>query len=128
MLEAGLIRPGDYALTGPIKLETADKLTLSEAPLFASNRPIVLYNPHFDGRAQFLAQVRAARCCAGSVPQDAFNLIVAPHVKMFRKACGCEAGASRSAIDAGHPHRHRFRPVHGFQLCLGGVDLRRRCQ
>ena len=85
MLQMGLIRSGDYALTGAIKLETADKLVLSEPPSFADERPIVLYNPHFEANlnswSRFLEPM-----LAGFAAQDRFNLIVAPHVKMFRKA------------------------------------------
>lgn len=95
MLQPGLIRPGDYALTGAIKLETADKLVSSEAPLFADDRPIVLYNPHFQPELsswrRFLDPM-----LAGFQAQDALNLIVAPHVKMFRKA----SPAKRREVEA----------------------------
>ena len=95
MLDAGLIRPGDYALTGPIKLETAEKLTLSEAPLFPDDRPIVLYNPHFQPELnswrRFLQPM-----LSGFAAQDRLNLIVAPHVKMFRKA----SPAKRRQVEA----------------------------
>lgn len=84
MLDAGLIRRGRYALTGSIKLETAGRLAAA-APPFRDDRPIVLYNPHFEAGlgswkhfiGPLLEGFRAA---------DRFNLIVAPHVKMFRKA------------------------------------------
>ena len=84
MLQMGLIRSGDYALTGSIKLETAGKLALSEAPPFADDKPIVLYNPHFqpdlNSWSRFLEPM-----LSGFQAQDRLNLIVAPHVKMFRK-------------------------------------------
>lgn len=83
MLEAGLIRPGDYALTGSVKLETGAKLTKSEPSLFASPRPAVLYNPHFDPKLtswhRFIEPM-----LANFHAQNAFNLIAAPHVKLFR--------------------------------------------
>lgn len=85
MLDMGLVRPRDCALTGSIKLETADKLALSDAPAFADQRPIVLYNPHFqhdlNSWDRFLEPMLRQFAA-----QDGFNLIVAPHVKMFRKA------------------------------------------
>lgn len=85
MLEGGLIRSGDYALTGSIKLETADRLVSSEAPLFADERPIVLYNPHFQPELNSWRRFFDP-LLSGFEAQDTFNCIVAPHVKMFRKA------------------------------------------
>lgn len=83
MLEAGLIRPGHYALTGSVKLETGAKLADSEPALFATPRPTVLYNPHFDPKLtswnRFIDPMLTA-----FHGQDAFNLIAAPHVKLFR--------------------------------------------
>lgn len=84
MLERGLIRPGGYALTGSIKLETAERLSRSEPPLFPEDRPTVLYNPHFEANlnswSRFLAPM-----LDDFWEQEQFNLIVAPHVKMFRR-------------------------------------------
>jgi hypothetical protein len=84
MLDAGLIRAGDYALTGPIKLETAAKLALSEPQSFAEDRPIVLYNPHSQADLNSWDRFLDPMLC-GFEAQRRFNLIVAPHVKMFRK-------------------------------------------
>lgn len=85
MLANGLIRPGAYALTGSVKLETGARLHGAERPLFEPARPTVLYNPHFDPKltswnrfvGPMIEQFRL---------QDGFNLIVAPHVKMFRRS------------------------------------------
>lgn len=85
MLEKGLIRPGRYALTGSIKLETARRLAQSAALPFAEERPIVLYNPHFEANlGSWKAFIRPL--LEGFRKDDRFNLIVAPHAKMFRKA------------------------------------------
>jgi hypothetical protein len=85
MLANGLIRPGAYALTGSVKLETAAKLAQAEQQLFASRRSTILYNPHFDPELTswrlfarpMIDQTRA---------EDEFNLIVSPHVKLFRRS------------------------------------------
>lgn len=94
MLERNLIRAGSYALTGSIKLETAELLRKADGPLFSTDRPIVLYNPHFEARlnswGSFLKPM--LRQFSG---QSNFNLIVAPHVKMFRNSSRRE----RSKID-----------------------------
>ena len=94
MLERNLIRAGNYALTGSIKLETAERLRMVERPLFPNNRPIVLYNPHFE------AKLNSWKCFLEPMleqfsEQHDFNLIVAPHVKMFRNA----SLASRAKIE-----------------------------
>ena len=85
MLAKGLIRSGHYALTGSIKLETAARLSRSEGHLFDRQRPIVLYNPHFDPKLtswdKFIEPMLAS-----FANQDQFNLIAAPHVKMFERA------------------------------------------
>jgi hypothetical protein len=85
MLANGLIRPGDYALTGSVKLETGERLAERAGPLFAAPRPTVLYNPHFDPKLtswnRFIGPM-----LDGFERQDAFNLIVAPHVKLFRRS------------------------------------------
>lgn len=85
MRAAGLIRPNDYALTGSVKLETGMRLAGAEPDLFERPRPTVLYNPHFDPHltswSWFIEPMLAA-----FDGQDEFNLIVAPHVKLFRFA------------------------------------------
>ena len=84
MLGHRLIRPGHYALTGSIKLETAARLSRGEGHAFDQRRPIVLYNPHFDPKltswGRFIEPMLAA-----FGQQDAYNLIAAPHVKMFER-------------------------------------------
>jgi hypothetical protein len=85
MLDRGLISPGRYSLTGSIKLETAELLTKAEQPLFANGRPIVLYNPHFEANLNSWRRFLSPMLQAFEVQHD-FNLIVAPHVKMFRHA------------------------------------------
>lgn len=84
MLSEGLIRPGDYALPGYVKMETAQKLGGAIGPLFAKDRPIVLYNPHKAPELQSWSRF-IEPMLSDFEAQDAFNLIVAPHVKMFRR-------------------------------------------
>ena len=85
MLANGLIRPGAYALTGSVKLETGARLEQSEAPLFAEARPTVLYNPHFDPKLTSWNAFIGPMLSAFEV-QKTFNLIAAPHVKLFRRS------------------------------------------
>jgi hypothetical protein len=84
MLHEGLVRPGGYATIGPVKLETAEKLRRQHGPLFAEARPIVLYNPHkAPGLSSWPHFIRPMLDAFGR--QQEFNLVVAPHIKMFRR-------------------------------------------
>ena len=84
MLREGLVRPGDYALTGSVKLETGARLAAAEGLPFAQARPVVLYNAHKEPRLTSWHRF-VEPLLAGFASDDAFNLIVAPHVKLFRR-------------------------------------------
>lgn len=84
MLREGLVRPGDYALTGSVKVETGARLA-NDAPLgFARAAPVVLYNAHKEPRLtswhRFIEPL-----LAGFAQEPSLNLLVAPHVKLFRR-------------------------------------------
>lgn len=84
MLGQRLIREGDHALTGSVKLETGARIGACAAPLFAAPAPIALYNAHKEPRLtswrRFIAPM-----LAGFATDLSMNLIVAPHVKLFRR-------------------------------------------
>lgn len=84
MLAEGLIRPDGYALTGSVKLETGARIAGAARPLFARAAPVVLYNPHKEPR--LTSWYRFIEPLLAGFDQDPrFNLIVAPHVKLFRR-------------------------------------------
>lgn len=100
MLREGLIRPGDYALTGSVKVETGAKLA-SALPLgFARPGPVVLYNAHKEPKLtswhRFIEPLLAAFS-----DEDDMNLLVAPHVKLFRRRSAAvrEAWRARSTAN-----------------------------
>ncbi|MFS0773844.1 hypothetical protein [Sphingomonas sp. 1P08PE] len=84
MLREGLVRPGDYALTGSVKLETGERLRDAEPLRLAAPGATVLYNPHKEPRLtswyRFIEPM-----LSGFAAGSAMNLIVAPHVKLFRR-------------------------------------------
>ncbi|QPQ54158.1 hypothetical protein IC614_07210 [Allosphingosinicella flava] len=84
MMDAGVLKPENYVCTGYVKMETAARLSRAEGRLFRNDRPIVLYNPHkapgMESWSRFIEPLLKA-----FAEQDEFNLIVAPHVKMFRR-------------------------------------------
>lgn len=95
LLEAGLIRPGRYAVNGYVKLDLLRRLAPRARPLFRNGRPVVLYAPHFrpelsSWERHGLAVVEAFRA------QSEFNLVVAPHVRLFHDA----PAALRRALEA----------------------------
>ncbi|WP_375427563.1 CDP-glycerol glycerophosphotransferase family protein [uncultured Sphingomonas sp.] len=109
MLEAGVIREGGYAVVGYPKFDAVRfaAATARTAYPFAERRPTVLYNPHSAGSlsswerwgASILRQFAADR---------RYNLIFAPHVKLFEgkrrpaeKLIGDHAGHGNIHLDVG---------------------------
>lgn len=79
-----LLPPERCHVSGYIKLSTLRQLRDSRPRLFDNGRPTVLYNPHFHPRlsswsrgSQIIKAIRDSR---------QFNLIVAPHVRLFALA------------------------------------------
>ena len=84
-MEAQNVVPsGGYAVVGAVKLDVCAQLQRTQAPLFKDQRPVVLYNAHkapkLTSWPRFIGPM-----LADFAQQDDFNLIVAPHVKMFRR-------------------------------------------
>lgn len=84
MLDNGLIKPDNYTIIGSVKLETCTVLPRTNGPLFADSHPIVLYNSHkargLSSWGHFIEPMLEQFS-----HQSDFNLIVAPHTKMFRR-------------------------------------------
>lgn len=80
MLDKGLIREGHYAIVGYGKFDlTADR---APALLFPQDRPVVLYNPHFSRKLSSWPQM-GLDVVRQFAEDDRFNLIVAPHIRMY---------------------------------------------
>lgn len=84
MLAEGLIREGGYALTGSVKLDTAARIAEASHLPFDQPQPTVLYNAHKEPKLtswyRFIEPM-----LAGFAADPSMNLIVAPHVKLFRR-------------------------------------------
>jgi CDP-glycerol glycerophosphotransferase (TagB/SpsB family) len=66
----------------------------NSAPLFDNDRPVLLYNPHFDhGLGSW--QRFAVPLIEAVVVDGRYNLIVAPHIRMFEMASEIERNAWR---------------------------------
>ncbi|EHH68156.1 CDP-glycerol glycerophosphotransferase family protein [Gluconobacter morbifer] len=85
--ENGLLREGHYSVVGYPKFDVFDALGKNPTPLFSDKRPFVLYNPHYQRK---LTSYRACtkEITRGFRQQDTWNLVIAPHIKMFHKGFG----------------------------------------
>lgn len=103
MLDDGLIREGHYAITG------YGKFDLIPAPrrqsLFPQQRPIILYNPHFSPNLSSWPDMGDA-VIRQFAQDDRFNLIVAPHIRLFDRKRERAAMERRLADVAALPHVH----------------------
>ncbi|MFC0204002.1 glycosyl transferase [Novosphingobium soli] len=128
MLDMGLIRPGHYAIVGYGKFDLVEGRLPDR--LFAQDRPIVLYNPHFSPAlsswpAMGLDVIRQfAR-------DDRFNLVVAPHIRMYdnrRARARMERQLAEFAmlpnihIDLGSPASVDMRYVQAASVYVGDVS------
>lgn len=79
----GIITPDRCQIIGYPKFDTVD---LNHRPRFFDNdRPTFLYNPHFDPKLSSWYDMGLPLIDYVAGQQDRFNLIVAPHVMLFRK-------------------------------------------
>jgi hypothetical protein len=84
LLDTGMIRPGHYIVAGYPKFETGERLAERREPLFRNDRPVVLFNPH--SKRALRSWERFARPLIDHAARTGeFNLIVAPHVKLFNR-------------------------------------------
>lgn len=98
LLEAGTIRRDHYAVNGYVKLDLMTRMQRQRAPLFDNDRPTILYAPHF--RRSLSSWDRFGReLIAWFARQERYNLVVAPHVRLFAEANEAErASVERLAI------------------------------
>jgi hypothetical protein len=82
MRRAGAARDGHAAVIGYAKFDLAERLHRSARPRFANGRPTVLYNPHHNPRLSSWHEI-GPKVLDWFAAQDRFNLIFAPHVRLF---------------------------------------------
>lgn len=86
MIEFGLAKSERLFVTGYIKLAGLKRIRAAQRPrLFENNRPTVLYNPHWNVKLSSWARYHESVIAQFSASRR-FNLIVAPHVRLFEKA------------------------------------------
>jgi len=93
MLDDGLIREGHYAIVGYPKFDAADRLRDESWSPFATERPIILYNPHFSPTLGSWAS-HGFDIARHIVESGRYNLVIAPHIRL------CDSRSGRAAAEA----------------------------
>ena len=109
MVGPGLVKPENCAVVGYPKFDLVDALAPARPPrLFAQDLPVVIYNPHFDPDISSWPRL-GARVLEAFAGDGRYNLIFAPHIRLFE-------GAGGGALEALAPFRDHPRIL----LDLGG--------
>ncbi|QGP79181.1 glycosyl transferase [Sphingobium sp. CAP-1] len=129
MLSEGLIREGQYAIAGYSKFDLTRPYG-DRQRLFPQERPTILYNPHFSASLSSWPTMGES-IIRQFARDDRFNLIVAPHIRLFdnrRKRAAMERRLAELAqlphihIDLGSRASIDMRYVHMASLYLGDVS------
>jgi hypothetical protein len=127
IIDEGLATPQTCAVVGYPKFDLVEALGPAHAPAFPSRRPIVLYNPHFKSDLSSWPQegLRVLEQFAGD---DRYNLIFAPHVRLFdgehpdRERLAAFAGLPNIHIDLAGPAMIDMTYVRAADVYLGDVS------
>lgn len=128
LLDARTIRPGRYAVNGYVKLDLMRRLQATREPLFANDRPTILYAPHF--KRDLSSWDRFGRDIIDwFAAQDRYNLVVAPHVRLFAEASDAEradieqlAVPNKILIDLASDRLFDMSYTSGADIYLGDVS------
>ena len=132
MVDEGWVRPEACAMVGYPKFEMVDAMAkaglTAPAPVFAAKKPVVFYNPHFHA-ALGSWPAWGERVLAQFAASDRYNLIFAPHVRLFKGADPATIPAlapylnhPRIHIDLGGPAAIDMTYVRNSDLYLGDVS------
>ncbi|WP_235037764.1 MULTISPECIES: CDP-glycerol glycerophosphotransferase family protein [unclassified Novosphingobium] len=128
MLEKRLIREGHYAVVGYGKFDLTERGLPDR--LFPDDRPIVLYNPHFSKRLSSWREM-GLDVIRQFARDDRFNLIVAPHIRLYdnrRRRARMERQLAEFAslpnihVDLGSPASVDMRYTRAASVYLGDVS------
>ncbi len=108
MIGGGWVKPENCAMVGYPKFDIIDALPGSPLPAFPDAKPIVVYNPHFHATLGSWPSF-GVRVLEQFAADDRFNLIFAPHIRLFD-------GAGPAMLDALKPFRDNPR----IHIDLGG--------
>lgn len=92
MIGEGVVDPARIVVSGSTKLDAIHRLGTNRPRLFDNDRPVVLYNPHFEPALGSWLPWGLSIIDAFARQSD-FNLIVAPHIRLFEGATEAEREA-----------------------------------
>lgn len=128
MIAQGLVAPDNCTVSGSIKVAACKTMQRDAAPLFDNARPTIIYNPHFDHGLGSFSRFAAALIDA-VIACDQFNLIVAPHIRMFEAASLAErdewqklAVPGQVIIDLASPRLSDMSYTNAADIYLGDVS------
>lgn len=127
MLRQGLVRPGHYDVCGYAKFEAVETLHPEPRRFFDNDRTTVLYNPHFNAKLGSWRRMGPALVEAILQRTD-FNLILAPHVRLMRRAPEEERARwtvrhdDRLLVDPGSDASYDMSYVRAADIYLGDVS------
>lgn len=128
MTDAGLVSKSRIAVSGSTKLDALERLGAGRPTLFDNDRRTVLYNPHFDGRLGSWPRW-GAQIIDAFAAQSEFNLIVAPHIRLFEGASAADRAAfearaipGRLIVDAGSARSCDMTYTNAADIYLGDVS------
>jgi len=84
LIELGLLKEGKYAVVGWPKFEVIQGLKKQRPRIFTDNKPVVVYNPHFDQRVSSWLPM-GVEVLDFFARHTEWNLIFAPHVVLFKR-------------------------------------------
>jgi hypothetical protein len=128
MIAEGLVRSDNCAVSGSVKLGAVERLSCNRPRFFNNDRPVVLYNPHFSEELSSWSRW-GREIIAAFAAQDEYNLIVAPHVRLFEGASEAEKAAiealsipDRILIDTGSPRSCNMSYTLAADIYVGDVS------
>lgn len=117
MIERGLCPPEAVAVGGYAKFE----LSAPPQRFFSDDRPVLLYNPHFDPRLSSWVRHGPAVMRALETLQG-WNVIVAPHTKLAGRVAPIETTAPHIRVDMGSRHSIDMSYTMSADAYLGDVS------
>lgn len=103
MIDNGLVEPDRCAIIGYPKFDAVEALSPHPQSPFSDERPVVVYNPHFDfGISSWPAW--GLKVLQHFAENDRYNLIFAPHIRLF-ELLGPEGRATLAPFH-NHPRIH----------------------
>jgi hypothetical protein len=103
MIDEGWVTQETCAMVGYPKFDIIDALPCSPLPIFPDAKPVVLYNPHFHPTLSSWPRW-GRQILARFATDDRYNLIFAPHIRLFEGADPRTIEALTTFID--HPRIH----------------------